>query len=178
MEASVFSLLGLVSFTQLSASEGPPPHWVCHEFPPFSRWAVFHCVDGPQSVHPQLVGMLCPVLGKSLGTHVYSFLCVYRPIFICTFSCWIYHLLSPLLKECLISSGKWMEDKKSGILNSSSLCRWFPDDSGQVALLCQLSGEIFKVLIVQESHELCRIGWGCLTMPSLPCSGPGLPCAF
>lgn len=59
-----------------------------------------------------------------------------------------------------------MEGKKSGILNSSSLCHWFPNDSGQVAILCQMSGEIFKVLIVQERHELCRIGWGCMTVPS------------
>lgn len=61
----------------------------------------------------------------------------------------------------------WAEGKKLGILNSSSSCHWFPNGSGQVTSLCQMSEEIFKVLMVQESRELCRIGRGPVTVPSL-----------
>lgn len=117
-------------------------------------------------IHPWLRGA-CVVSGfwkVTINICVQVFVPIYRPILICKFSLTVISLKPSFKCSVLFQvENSWIEDRNLGVLTSSSLlCRWLPNDSGQVALGCQISGEVFKVLQMRKpksSVELVGVTW-------------------
>lgn len=108
---------------------------MCQKIVPFYCLIVFHSVSGPHSVYLAMGQKLFPIFGKSLWTFVFRFL-------------WFWYVNCLLLNlsnifEALFSmkcfyfkmENYWIEGRKLGILNLSSLCHWLPNDSGFLMIL-------------------------------------------
>lgn len=61
-----------------------------------------------------------------------------------------------------------------GILNFNSLCQWLPNNSVQVTLGCQTSGEVFKVLEMRKPGAPWSWLGSCNCISSALIYNPGL----